>query len=165
MSWAEVKKINSNMSVPLDKKVAYVGGVIQRGAAVKSIADDSMSLDVDSVILSVEGKGALLEYGCEVHATTAAASNTNVDLRIYLDGVWKGSAQAYINYPTVCDMSSQLKTDLNALYSYDPKKVVNSTVVINYPLYFNESAKIVKRISKSINGVTTKATAKVILFN
>lgn len=67
MSWGEVKKINSDLSVPLDERATYVAGIIPRNTIPKTITPSANN----GVVYEYSGKTIInsLSISVSVHHT------------------------------------------------------------------------------------------------
>ena len=67
MSWGEVKKINSDLSVPLDERAKYIAGIIPRNTIPKTITPEANN----GVVYEYSGKTIInsLSFSVSVHHT------------------------------------------------------------------------------------------------
>ncbi len=140
MSWSEIKKaVNSNLDLPLNEKIEYIGGVIPRGCIRKTVSSDTPRKEV--VLVEVSGRGFV----------------DSANIRLYSSNNWPAKASLYI----YCDE----KLSAKVLHSYanqggaysekgfvysgetnlsaDPLNIAGVNEKVNIPIAFNKTLRIV----------------------
>lgn len=164
MSWSEIKKsVNSNLAVPLDKKIEHVGGIIPIGCLQKSVVHTSSDSSGEVTILEIEGEGYV----------------SFVQLAVYASGAWTGAGSVLVysdeilsanigfsvyGYPTQT-VARDITYDWTIPFSTgDPLDVNSSGLKTNVPLEFKKGLKVVHMpASKNpTSNVYTYSTATVI---
>lgn len=148
MSWGEVKKINSDLSVPLDERASYVGGVIRRNVEKRSVEKDfySGSDTVKETILDISGSGAL-QY-IQVFNTAQGTSNSYVKCKIQIDNNDPIEIKMVSNgaYGVVLDINTDVNSIFTDVFSREitvsEHRVVTNSLVTNTPLVFKNQLKL-----------------------
>lgn len=161
MSWGEVKKINSDLNVPLDERMGYVGGIIPRGTVQKQVTKQISYSDgvFNGEILSVNGKGALASavVTCYAGSTTDAYSACEIDIddgsRIITIGdittnTTKGKAGFYV------DLSASF-SDIGVMDESEISIPADAYYTVNKPILFEKSLKVTAKLfTKKVSAST-----------
>lgn len=145
MSWGEVKKINSDLNVPLNERMGYVGGVIPRGAIKKVIQSNTPR--AKATILDISGKGVV----DKVELAVSSLNNWNAagSILVYIDGELLFTISDSYSVPSGSRTTS-VKYDVNSCVCSDYKNIeVGKENILNLPLIFNKSLKIVHNSQSS----------------
>lgn len=144
MGWDEVKKINSDMFVPLDERMTYIGGIIPRNILETALHLEKNFLDnadvKDDVLLSIKGVGLIstLDIGFRIYihhsSSYPSASSTSV-FNIYIDG------EPYID-AVIFSGDQSNNTGSKNVISTDVNRFFSSDVIKNKPIKFNKSVLI-----------------------
>lgn len=101
MSWGEIKKINSDLSMPLDERMSYISGIIPRGVEKKSITGNvGVSVSVDGqnitasdskevVVLEIDGSGMISSIIVKIPKSNSNYANIrqhSATISVYCDG-------------------------------------------------------------------------------
>lgn len=71
MGWDEVKKINSDMMVPLDERATYISGIIPRKSIERTIYGERFDQgEYSEVIIDIIGSGYISKMDFSADATT-----------------------------------------------------------------------------------------------
>lgn len=112
MSWEEIKKaVNSDISVPLNKKLEYVDGIVPRGIPFTQKIFTGI---VNGNALSIQGHGYLLE--ATANAVYADYNTYRSHIIIYLDENTDRETVIDIT-ATTSGTTSALKIDTNSIFN------------------------------------------------
>lgn len=166
MSWGEVKKINSDLSVSLDKKLdslstkinsnlniplnnkmEYVDGLFKRGANVRYITNRATNRN-NLVLVDVTGSGILtvckLEGRC--YSSGSGTPTYNYSDKIYVDGVLVQTFTANLRYNDYVNRGFEFKKDSS--YGFKIGNIPSDSIrETNIPIIFNKSLKIVSTLN------------------
>ncbi len=148
MNWDEVSRINSDLTVPLDERSMYIGGVISRNIKKRNIGTEFFSgSDVQTkTILDISGSGILQHINASnqaqgttdayVKCTIEIDDNDPIEIKMVSNGA----------YGVVLDIN----TDINAIFTdvfsraiiVSDHRVVTNNLVTNSPLIFKNKLKL-----------------------
>lgn len=145
MSWDEVKKINSDMFVPLDERATYIAGIIPRNKLLKSAGHSKSAFygNENTTILSIKGSGKILSMSAYAEVGASSEMTVNID-----DGQ---KIFTFISNNSI----SKLEIDMNSIYSTLDITPVNilitngKTFKINDVIDFKHSLLVTDKISAS----------------
>lgn len=179
MSFVEVKKINSDMSVPLDERLTYVGGIIPRGLPTKRctrnvIANTASGHVVNTpmvtTLMDAEGRGWITDFKFSVSKAKSYVSAA-LTVTIYVDDevffTFAATIPSYNNNGG--NASVEVITDnfnsysnrgaLNraiSLTTSADNPNINPSYTIDLPIRYEKSAKVVvSEVASSLEAITT----------
>lgn len=158
MSWGEVKKINSDVSVPLNERMGYVNGLIKRGAVANTLSMTTLKYqqNVDAVndieLLNVSGAGYV--DGIDISSNSGAdyyfqSGSSSIQITLIVDGVEFAvfSASSSVTATNLKKASSNVKitVDMNktaadgTIHSMSVNTDESITFESNVPIVFARS--------------------------
>lgn len=156
MSWSEVKKINSDLSVPLDERAKYVAGIIPRSLNVKTLSgsvsnsflnDGSFPKTKESTISEVTGSGLVTSIFVNIPKSDGNVGNVYAELEIELDDRSIIVRTDVIAYTQNTSTSRTMSLNLDNITGLSKGvKVITSNVVMNEPIKFSNHLKLKLKI-------------------
>lgn len=148
MSWGEVKKVNSDLSIPLDERMGYVVGAVPRGVISKCISSTGTGAEVE--ILNIEGSGGITEMTVTGAVNAATFGGYTANIKVYIDENTSDSKTIIFhgngNYHGLS--TNTVSIDINNVIcdvdlSNDAEITTNGSYVINAPIIFKKSLRVV----------------------
>ena len=180
MSWEEVKKINSDLSVPLNERITAessairdriecVSGIIPRGKTLKTVnvsVNDSYNLIVgERELLNIEGSGFLYEVTVKTQSNAGdrygqVSISINDDLNIKV-----GDTVAITKNPTTASLSLNADKMMSDIDAHEKTIGIGQTdsLITNFPIAFEKLVANLKYACAN-TGITVIATISYILL-
>lgn len=80
MSWGEVKKINSDLSMPLDERMKYINGILPRGIANKNVSKTVKLSSFSGEVLNISGSGVVMGATCSCESYNETYARISIDI-------------------------------------------------------------------------------------
>lgn len=146
MSWGEVKKVNSDLNVPLDErmdsigntlkqKVEYAYGIIPRGIVLTTIRKNSLPTN-GVEMLNIKGTGYLCEFTAKGNGTYDSKIEVWIDKGTNNEQYYSAQSTDGSESGMRIQMSNDFSTGLS-------ENLTNSLITRNCPIKFEQSLRIV----------------------
>lgn len=138
MSWDEIKKaVNSDIAVPLDKKIGYTFGLVERGVYILKNVSMSISTNFDTDLIMINGRGMITNMDISLLAQV-----NPITMTIDID-----SGSKTITMLRSSEGKTSIAFDANMIGSTGDvtEKVIsvhNKQISIDLPLLFNKALSV-----------------------
>ena len=168
MSWGEVKKINSDLSVPLDEKYMYAYGILPRKCQLKTISKQVSESTFSGEIISVNGKGIVNNICLKTGVNWSCYAWCKIDIDNGRQIIELGDTIERYDKIYETGISMDLSKVYSTINAWD-KKVnvpIGKAAIINFPIAYEESLAVTAKLfssSPNLGAVTRLAFEYVIM--
>lgn len=160
MSWDEIRKaVNSDLSVPLNERMGYVGGVVPRGIVQKTISK-STTTSFTGTVLDITGKGLLIAASTGGNQVNCRSSMTIIidDKKTIVVSDASGSGSTSLSTNILSGASTVDLSESNITIPF------GSAAVLNEFIHFEESLKVTFNLNAPTTSYSSSASVSYGLF-
>lgn len=156
MSWGEVKKVNSDLSVPLNDRMGYVAGNMPRGVIQKSVSKGITGdgSTFNGTILDISGRGVVSGISTSRYNDSCRAIVT-VDI---------DNGKKTITVSSGASVSVNLQNLFSTVDVSGSEIDISSSGSLNDLIYFEESLKVSCDLYANVNVSTTYAASASVTY-